>query len=132
MNNECKADLLNLSQAWVHCVLYSANVYPKQSFQTRTMYGIEMPVSKSKAVKEYLTRIFEKVRGCIQQINFIEIEVATKNNDQNMNRVMRNKSKSQEQNLSEKPKITGNGTHYRFYFNIFPEQEQTQENRIQK
>jgi hypothetical protein len=72
---EGKSDLCNLLQVWLHALLHSRNIYPREAFQEREVLGVTVYAVSSPPLKQYLDDFFGKVRTQLRQLNYIRMVV---------------------------------------------------------
>ena len=72
-------DLMNILQAWTHCLLAFKHIYPEAAFSRRDILGIAVPVVSSKPLKDYLDGFFGKLRPHLPHLNHLQIAILTQN-----------------------------------------------------
>lgn len=70
---ELKDDYLNLAQCWLYSILYHHQIYPPESFEFRTVYGVQTPVTTSKKLTEYVDQLFKDLSTNTMAINYFEV-----------------------------------------------------------
>jgi len=66
-------DFLNLAHSWIYSVLFYQQLYPQSTFEFRTTYGVQIPVSVSQKVNNYIEGFFKEIENNVGAINKLEI-----------------------------------------------------------